>query len=392
MTERLYYDQTYLKEFEATVTGATVTEDGTCLVTLDRSAFYPTSGGQPFDTGVLVLGDQSYPVTEVTVEKEDGTEVFHRVPAGLKPGDRVTGKIDWDRRFDHMQQHGGEHMLAGLIWSVFGGMTIGLHLGNEYSTIDVTLPDGRTRLTDEETEQLEDLVNQRIHEDAPIRCWFPSAEELRSLPLRKAPTVSEHVRIVAMGDFEMVACGGTHPSTTGQIGCIRILSVTPERGKARFAFVCGGRAVRHNRIIGRAADRTGALLSCGAEEIPEAVKNLKERISGLNAELKKTRVELLLLQLQQSECTNGITRFWSDEADPDALTEAVKVLVRTEGRTIVSGTKGRLIFARSTDRGENMGQLIREVGRGGGKPDFATGAGDEAAVTSAYGILTQRVY
>ena len=130
-----------------------------------------------------------------------------------------------------MEQHGGEHMLAGAIWEKLGGTTIGLHLGKEDSTIDVSMPDGRTRLTEEEILLLEDTVNMRIRQDAPIRCWFPTEEELKTLPLRKAPTVTEHIRIVAMGDFEMVACGGTHPSSTGRIGMVKILSALPSKGK-----------------------------------------------------------------------------------------------------------------------------------------------------------------
>ena len=142
-----------------------------------------------------------------------------------------------------MQQHAADHMIAGRIWSRFGGVTIGLHESDEVSTIDVQMPDGRTHLTDEEIRAVERDVNERIQRDVPIRCWFPSAEELKILPLRKKPTVSEHVRVVAIGDDEMVACGGTHPSTAGQIGLVKIVSVAPARGKMRVGFVAGMRAL-----------------------------------------------------------------------------------------------------------------------------------------------------
>ena len=168
-----------------------------CEVALDQSAFYPTSGGQPYDTGTL----GNVRVVDVTVEDN---VVWHRLDGALRVGDSVHGEIDWPRRFDHMQQHGADHVLAGACYELFGGVTIGLHLGEEVSSIDMTLPGGRTHLTEAEVDQLETLVNERIQRDAPVRCWFPGEEELSSLPLRKKPTVTEHVRIVAFGDYEMV--------------------------------------------------------------------------------------------------------------------------------------------------------------------------------------------
>ena len=234
MTERLYYEDAYLTEFDALV--SETRPDG--WITLDRSAFYPTSGGQPYDTGTL----NGIAVTDVQVR--DGV-VWHRIDAPFAAGDRVHGVIDWERRFDHMQQHAADHMLAGAAWQLYGGVTIGLHLGAEDSTIDMDLPGGRTHLTAAEIDELETLVNRRVQRDDPIRCWFPDPAELETLPLRKRPTVSEHVRVVAMGDYEMVACGGTHPATTGQIGPVRILSSAPARGKMRLRFVSGMRAVRH---------------------------------------------------------------------------------------------------------------------------------------------------
>ena len=200
MTHRLYYDQTYLRAFDAQVLEVR-REEARALIRLDQSAFYPTSGGQPYDTGTL--GGEA--IRDVFVD--EAGEVWHAVrpETPLRAGDSVHGEIDWARRFDHMQQHGGEHLLAGMVYRQLCGTTIGLHLGAEDSTIDVTLPDGRTHLTDSELAALEDEVNLHIQEDLPIRCWFPSPEELARLPLRKAPTVTEHVRVVAMGEVEMVA-------------------------------------------------------------------------------------------------------------------------------------------------------------------------------------------
>lgn len=182
------------------------------FVTLNQSAFYPTSGGQPFDTGVLIKDGETLFVRDVKVEEG---EVWHLVQGTLMPGDQVHGRIDWERRFDHMQQHGGEHMLAGVIYKELSGTTIGLHLGECDSSIDVALPDGRTRLTREEIRRIEAIVNRHIQQNEAIHCWFPTEAELAALPLRKPPTVNEHVRIVDIGGWEMVACGGTHPAHTG---------------------------------------------------------------------------------------------------------------------------------------------------------------------------------
>ena len=224
MTLRLYYENPYLKEFEGKVLECR-RAGAEWEVRLDRSAFYPTSGGQPFDTGVL--GESR--VLDVFVDKSG--EVWHRVDAELSEGETVTGKIDWERRFDHMQQHAGEHMLANAAWRLLGGHTIGLHLGKEEVSIDMDLPEGRTHITPEELHALEDDVNQRIQRDVPIRQWFPTEEELKALPLRKAPTVTEHVRVVQIGTEEYCACGGTHPSSAGQIGLVKILEARPSKGK-----------------------------------------------------------------------------------------------------------------------------------------------------------------
>ena len=142
-----------------------------------------------------------------------------------------------------MQQHAGDHMIAGAIHRLLGGVTIGLHVGDEVSTIDVAMPGGATHLSAGDVRRIERDVNEHIQRDVPIRCWFPAPDELRALPLRKPPTVAEHVRVVAIGDDEMVACGGTHPSSAGQLGLVKIVSATPARGKLRVAFLAGGRAL-----------------------------------------------------------------------------------------------------------------------------------------------------
>ena len=391
MTERLYYDDAYLWEFDGKVKRVRPgKKQGTWEAALDRSAFYPTSGGQPYDTGKLFFSGGEACVTDVEADR-DG-EVWHTLDRMIPEGTEVHGVIDGKRRTDHMEQHGGEHMLAGAVWEKLQGTTIGLHLGQEDSTIDVALPEERTHLTEEEISLLEDTVNERIRLDAPIRCWFPEKEELKNLPLRKAPTVQEHVRIVAMGDFEMVACGGTHPSSTGRIGMLKILSVIPARGKARISFVCGGRAAAVFRKYMHCADKAGAALSCPVEKLSRTASELKSRLA--EAERKANRFETreLLEKFRQAERTDdlkgiALSAVITEETDARAVAAAVSEYISEKGKLLLLAAGERLTFARSGDVPVDMAILIRRVGRGGGRPELAGGAGIPECVNVARKIL-----
>ena len=389
MTERLYYNDAYLWQFDATVTSVrNGKRPGEWEVTLDRSAFYPTSGGQPFDTGTLGYGKVKARVTDVEADAEG--EVIHTVDREIPAGTAVHGEIDGARRTDHMEQHGGEHMLAGAIWEKLGGTTIGLHLGQTESSIDVSMPDGQTHLTEEEILLLENTVNERIRMDAPIRCWFPEADELKKLPLRKAPTVTEHVRIVAMGDFEMVACGGTHPASTGQIGLLKIVSAVPAKGKIRISFVCGGRALSLFQTYMRFADKAGSALSCPVDKLSAAAAELKYRLSEAEKRANRLETREILEKMEGAgEETGGVTlcMLVLPETDGRAVTAAVSEYIGIKGRAVLLCAGERLTFARSADVKTDMNELIKRVARGGGRPDMASGAGIPECVTTAKKIL-----
>ena len=389
MTERLYYDDAYLWQFDAAVTSVkNGKRPGEWEVTLNRSAFYPTSGGQPFDTGTLTFGKVKARVTNVETGIEG--EVIHTVDKEIPAGTPVHGEIDGARRTDHMEQHGGEHMLAGAIWEKLGGTTIGLHLGQNESSIDVSMPDERTHLTEEEILLLENTVNERIRLDAPIRCWFPEEDELKKLPLRKAPTVTEHVRIVAMGDFEMVACGGTHPSSTGRIGLVKIISAIPAKGKIRVSFVCGGRAVSLFQTYMKYADKAGAALSCPVDKLSSAASDLKYRLSEAEKRANRLETRELIAKMEEAgEEVNGVTLcvITLPETDGRAVTAAVSEYIGTKGRAVLLAAGERLTFARSADVKIDMNELIKRVARGGGRPDMASGAGIPECVSVARKIL-----
>ncbi len=382
MTERLYYDNAYLTTFDACVQACEANGDFYDVL-LDRSAFYPTSGGQPFDTGSL--GDGRV----VDVYVKDG-DVWHTVTKSFDIGEKVQGRIDWERRFDHMQQHAADHMIAGTLHRLMGGVTIGLHISEDVSTIDVAMPDGITRITDDQIRRIECEVNERIQRSVPIRCWFPGEEELNALPLRKNPTVNEHVRIVAIGDDEMVACGGTHPSTAGQIGLVKIVSVAPARGKMRVAFLAGQRALEDYFRCFEAAHSAAGLISANVNGLTAAVASMQEKLRAAEFELLKWKKEQLLSQaegmVEEAEIMPDGTRLIVRFVDADAglLKELASRLVAGPGVVALlgaeNGGQAAYVFARSAGIDADMGALLRDTarplgGKGGGRPDFAQGGG-----------------
>lgn len=396
MGERLYYADAYLREFDAEVIAAKPHGDAQALA-LNRSAFYPTSGGQPHDTGTL----NGTAVRDVFVENG---EVWHVVDGHFSVGEGVHGCIDWPRRFDHMQQHGGEHMIAGAVYTLTGGTTLGLHLGSEVSSIDVSYADASTHMAAETIAAVEDYVNRRIQWDVPIRCWFPDPEELARLPLRKKPTVDSHVRVVAMGDFEMVACGGTHPSSTGQIGLVKIVGAAPERGKLRLSFVCGQRAVEDYRKNFRCAWAAANRLSTRPELLEKSVLTLQQRLKAAERELGHLRREALIASMQahwdgaESLPRGGRLVCARLDADVASARDFASKLIARGGVVVLlavpAGERYNLIFARSGNLEYPMGKLLSETaaplgGKGGGRGDFAQGGGPLEILAAARARLME---
>ena len=396
MTQRLYYDDAYLTEFDAQVLICRPNGENYDVL-LDESAFYPTSGGQPYDTGLL--GNARV----IDVNVADG-EVWHTVTQPLGEGETVHGTIDWARRFDHMQQHAGDHMIAGALHRLMGGVTIGLHVSDEISTIDVAMPEGVTRISAEDVRRIEQDVNEHIQRDVPIRCWFPTEEELAVMPLRKKPTVSEHVRIVAIGDDEMVACGGTHPSTAGQIGLVKIVSVSPARGKMRVAFLAGQRALKDYFRCHDAAHAAAEMLSSSVDGLPSSVAAAQERLRTAEYELVRIRKEQLLSQTQrmidEAETLPDGTKLAAHFVDADAmlLRDLVSKLIEQPGvialMGAMNGEQTIYVFGRSADVSANMGTLLRDSarplgGKGGGRPDFAQGGGSPDILEAACRMLRE---
>ena len=386
MTQRLYYDDAYLIEFDATVIEC-VERDGAYHSRLDRSAFYPTSGGQPHDTGTL----DAAKVIDVYVGED--AEVWHVLDAKPEVGKRVHGRIDWPRRFDHMQQHAADHMIASALWRLLGGVTIGLHISGDVSTIDVAMPEGVTRISAGDIRRVEDDVNERIQRDVPVRCWFPEPEELQRLPLRKPPTVTSHVRVVAIGEDEMVACGGTHPGTAGQLGLVKILGVAPARGKMRVSFLAGRRALDNYRDMFERAHAAAELLSTSTDNLVSHVSALQEALRQSKFELNQLRREDALRTLEallpKAPRLHGGAAVLAKviDGDMDLVRDVASRLIRRPGIVALLGGRAgedrlAFVFARSRDVDLNMGSLLSGAakqagGKGGGRPDFAQGGGPE---------------
>ena len=376
MTERIYYRDPYCRRFEAVVTRA-FEHEGRRAVTLDRTAFYPTSGGQPFDTGRL--GDVA--VVE-TLDVED--TIAHIVADPLQEGAGVIGEIDWLRRFDHMQQHTGQHVLSAAFDRLFDNRTMSFHMGGDVSTIDL-----QREAVAADVERAVDAANSIVWEDRPVSIRFASPAEAAALPLRKEPVREGPLRLIEVESFDLSACGGTHVARTGAIGVIAVLGAERFRGGTRLTFACGKRALDALRTYRDAVAGSVRSLSVLPAELPAAV----ERMQVEGKDLRKT-----IKSLQESLATHEAARLLSSASGVRGVRVAVEVFdgwdaaglkaialaVAAAGPaavTLISASAPAfVVVARSTgvnvDAAAVLKQLIERFGgRGGGKPDLAQGGG-----------------
>src|SRR6266446_9104986 len=292
VTERLYYNDSRLLEFDARVTGVNQRDDGAVAITLDRTAFYPTGGGQPSDTGTL--GEAR--VIDCIDAEDEG--VLH-VIQGLVPNvdDTVHGKVDWLRRLDHLQQHTGQHILSAAFVKLFDAPTHSFRVLEHECEIDVALDDP----TDERIEQAVDLANQIIGENRPMTIRHVTPEEAANLPLRKEPSREGALRVIEIEDFDLTPCGGTHAKSTGEVGVIVVRSWERAKGLTRIQFMAGIRVLADYRKANQTARDVAALFSAGREDSPALVarsveesKKLRRRLSELEEVACRVEAEELL--------------------------------------------------------------------------------------------------
>jgi len=409
MTQKLYHDDAYQQEFQAQVLERVIMGNGLGLI-LDKTCFYPTSGGQPHDQGTL----NGLPVSDV-VEREDDGAVVHVVggevegPA-LSPsislrinrGETVHGQIDWERRFDHMQQHTGQHILSQAFLRLLDAETVGFHLGAETSTIDVD----KAPLETAQLDEVEKLANTIVFADRPVRTYFIDQDRMGNLALRKQPMVTGPIRIVEVEGFDLSPCGGTHVKAAGEVGPIVITKSERRGSETRVEFLCGGRALtdyrRQRCIVGELANQ----FSVGDWELVEAVNRLVEEAKRHRKELNAAKDLLLDYEATrlwaEAEERGGlrIVRAVLSEGDGETLKGLAQRLAKKEACVALLGLKddrALLAFARSADLPYDMSALLKGAcqiigGSGGGRPNMAQGGGPagerlEEALEFALGAL-----
>lgn len=372
-TVRLYYDDANDREFDASIVRVEDRGDARA-VWLDRTAFYPTSGGQPFDTGVLGGGA----VIDVVDEDDDIVHVVHgEVP--LVPGQQVRGAIDWTRRFDHMQQHTGQHMLSAAIVRVTGVPTVSFHLGKEAATIDLARELSPTELTAAESE-----ANRVIWEDRLVSVRYAEAEAAGAQGLRKASARSGTLRLVEIDEFDLSACGGTHVVRTGGVGVITVRGWERFRGGQRIEFQCGGRALAAARQLRDIVSAGVRVLSVVPGELPVAIERLQLDLREQQRLAANLRSELAVHQAAayaaSAETVGGVALVRRCvEGDATVLKALASAITAGPGMLtalVSSGSPTLVVVARSKDVEVACDQVIKELiaafgGRGGGRPDLA---------------------
>lgn len=381
-TEKLYYSDPYLKEFSAHVIKITELEDGRIGVILDRTAFYPEGGGQPCDTGWL----NDIPVIDVRSKDGDIVHVVSEAPST----EEVTGRLDWARRFDHMQQHSGEHVLSGSFLELFGAENVGFHLGPDAVYIDVTMES----LTAEQAAAAEARANAAIYSTLTVSTHHVTDADLSKFPLRKMPTKDfGSLRLVEMPGIDCCPCGGTHVANTGQIGSIKIRGWERKSGVTRVDFVCGGRALADHGLNLSVVRQLSTRLSVPPVEVPSAVEKQLAKLEGLHKELQAAKQDLarLLAVETYGEAPSGkdgvkvIVKLYEGQP-PIELADFAKHLLACGPAILLFAAglpeenKSQFLFACTPGLTINTGALLKGVlplvgGKGGGNANWAQGGG-----------------
>ena len=389
MTSRIYYTDPYCRRFDAVVT-RTFQHEGRPAALLDRTAFYPTSGGQPFDVGRLAGAGGAGEVDVLdTVDVDD--EVVHVLSAPIADGATVNGEINWARRFDHMQQHTGQHVLSAAFDRLFDNRTMSFHMGAELSTIDLARDMSWDQLA-----RAEDEANRIVWENREVAIRFVSPDEAATLSLRKEPARTGVLRLIDVKDFDLSACGGTHVARTGAIGAIVVPAAEKFKGGTRISFACGGRALRVFRTLRESMAGSVRALSVLPQELPAAI----ERMQGDAKDLRRT-----IKKFQESLAAHEAARLVSEAGGAgaagaaggasvvivDALDGwdanglkmiAAEMTQHTSAAVALLSTASpfAVVIARSRDVQVDANAVLRALtdrfgGRGGGKSDLAQGGG-----------------
>ena len=366
LTKELYYDDAYLNEFQATVLSCEENKKGYAL-TLDATAFYPEGGGQPYDTGTL----NEAKVLEVH-RRDD--RIIHTVDTYLKPGTIVNGKVDFERRFDLMQQHSGEHVFSGLVHKHFGYDNIGFHLGEKEVVLDFSGP-----LDHDNVSFIEAECNRMIQKNIPVQVTYPSDEELSVLDYRSKKELSGKIRIVSIRDCDVCACCGTHVRKIGEVGYCKVLSLTTKKGNARVSVLFGKRATDYMARIYDEVTAISALISKNPLEILEGVRHLQDEVlqKGLKLNALYTKhfeerfekeTETSLFITIEEGCTMDLLRHFCDRMSAKAKTAAGLLKKSEEDYQYVIISKSEDLRAAAKSLSETF------AGKGGGSKEMIQGS------------------
>jgi alanyl-tRNA synthetase len=380
--KKLFYQNSYIQTFTSKIIKQEKDENGLWYIVLEETAFYPTGGGQPFDIGTINN------IRVLNVEEIDG-EIRHYLETPVKDTQGIlNGQINWERRFDHMQQHAGQHILSAAFEEILNYKTVSFHLGEEVLTIDLDIEE----LTENEADIVEKRANQIILENRLIQSKWVSQAELSQYPLRKQPKVMENIRLVIIPEFDYNGCGGTHPSSTGQVGAIKILDWEKQRKKIRVRFICGNRVLQQFRIKHQILTQFTKLLNAPEHGMIQSLERLLENVKSSGKQLEEVRQTLLQFEareLAQAQLEINGQRVISKVVQNRSLKELqqlARIITHLLNEVIViliseNESQLQVVTASGYDQQVSMKELLADIlptinGKGGGNEVMAQGGGD----------------
>lgn len=368
MTRKLFYEDSHMREFEAEVLACEPFGEQYKIV-LDETAFFPEGGGQYADTGWI--GG-----VRVTDAHEKEGVIFHTAGGPLVPGTKVKGAIDWDERFEKMQQHSGEHIVSGLIHQKFGYDNVGFHLGSDYCTLDFNGP-----ITRDELCGIETMANEAVFRNLDIQVSYPSKKELESIDYRSKIEIEGQVRIVTVPGYDVCACCAPHMGKTGEIGLIKLTDMVNYKGGERISMLCGFRALRDYRQKECNVKAISALLCAREEETAEAVGHLKEEQVRQKGKIASLQQKMLTYKAAEISTDGAVAAVFDPELSGNGPRELMNLLLDRGARVcaVLAGTDEEGYRYVIGSRTEDVRQLCRELndrfsGKGGGKPEMVQGS------------------
>ena len=393
-TKRLYFENPYQVEFEARVVERLSRGERPAVV-LDQTCFYPESGGQPSDRGTLNG-------IEVLSVLEEDSKILHLLEDDIST-EKVKGEIDWQTRFDFMQQHAGQHILSQSFYELYQAQTLSFHLGEVTSTVEIDL----RKITEEEIERVETRANEIVCQDREIKSYFIPEEKIIGIPLRKPPTKKGLIRVVEVTDFDYSACGGTHPSKTAEVGLIKILKWEKIRNNVRLEFVCGQRALKDYAWKNRNLRELSNIFTVSDREVLASVEKLQSDIKSQGREIRKMRERISQYEAQEIiQNTEGriIKKIFTARTPDEVRFLALSIIKRGDFIVLYAlreEERGHIIFACSENLNFDMRELVPIVsplikGKGGGSPSLVQMGAEELenlelALDKAYEFITNKI-